>query len=176
LGLALSALATIKSDDSLFQKCFEQFRKTIAIQPNYYEAFTNWGNALSSLAKIKSDETLFQQAFEKYNQAFALKPDSLGVLNNWGTSLLHAFSVTLNKTYLEKAQEVIEQRRKLKPNELYNLACLHSLLNQKEKCKENLLHCKTAKTLPDKNHLTNDQDMENVRDEPWFKELIDSID
>lgn len=176
LGLALSALAKIKNDETLFQKCFEQFRKSTTIQPAYYEAFANWGNALSNMAEIKADEALFQQSFEKYNQALAIKPDFLDALNNWGASLLHAFSITKNKAYLEKARDVIEQRRTLKPDELYNLACLNSLLSEKEKCKEYLLYCKTAKTLPNKNHLINDKDMDNVRDEPWFEELIDSID
>lgn len=175
-GGALYHLAKLKDDEDLFQQSFDKYQQAAAIKPDDHDAFYNWGIALAGLAKLKGNEALFKQSFDKYQQAATIKPDMHEAFYSWGNALLSAFQLTKNEGYLKKAAEVLETAEKLKPDVVYNLACLFSVVNEKDKCKEKLLRCRYAKTLPDIAHLREDKDLENVRNEPWFEELINSID
>ncbi len=175
-GRALFNLAELKNDEDIYRQSIEKYQQSIAIKPEMHEAFYNWGNALVYLAKLNDDEALFQQSFDKYQQAITIRSDKHEAFQNWGIALFSAFHLTKSDDYLKKAAEVLEKAEKLKPDAVYNLACLFSVLNEKGKCKEKLLRCRDVKTLPDKAHLREDKDLENVRSEPWFDELINSID
>lgn len=164
------------SDEALFQQSIEKYQQAIDVNPNNDIAFNNFGGALCSLGKLKEDENLFQKSIEKYQQALEIRPDNHMFLDNWGNTLIYAFQQTKNNDFLDKAKEILEKAEQLDPDKVYNLACAHSLLKDKEKCKEKLLRCREAKTLPDKAHLLGDKDLENVRNEAWFSELINSID
>ena len=56
----------------LFKQSFEKYEKAVSLNPNYADAFYNWGNAILELAKLTGDETLFKQSFEKLNKAVEL--------------------------------------------------------------------------------------------------------
>jgi tetratricopeptide (TPR) repeat protein len=174
-GLALSYLAKLKGDESLFEQSMKKYQQAIVIKPDFHEAFNNWGNTLLDLAKLKGDESLFQQSFNKYQEAIAINPTKYDAFHNCGIALIGTFQLTKNKDYLDRAAEILERAEALNPDKVYNSACLYSLLNEKDKCKEKLWHCYNVKTLPDKAHLSNDRDLDNVRSEPWFEELINSI-
>ncbi len=129
-----------------------------------------------ALARIKLDENFFLQSFDKYQKSISIKPDKHSAFNNWGSALLGIFQLTKNHEYLDQAKTVLGTAEKLDPDKVYNQACLYSILDENDNFREKLLHCKQSNTLPDKNFLMQDRDLDNIRNEPWFKELLNSIE
>ncbi len=174
-GVELSKLAKIKQDESLFKQSFEKYEAALKIKPDMHEAFNNWGNALSDLAKIQQDESLFKQSFEKYEAALKIKPDKHEAFNNWGAALS---ALALFKTGVEKksllvhAKSKLERVRILGSTNLYNLACINMQLGEFEEGRELLLFCERSRTLPDKQHLEGDSDLDGVRNFSWFQDLL----
>lgn len=173
-GFALYEFAKIKGEESIFQTCFRKYQQAVEAKPDKYVTFDQWGTALVELAIIKKDISLFQQSFDKYQKSIEIKPDYHNALVNWGSALLFTFHLTNQKKYLDTALDILLAAEKIDQNQVYNLACLYSLLNEKVKAKEKLYQCKSAKTLPDKTHLENDIDLHNIRNESWFKELVNT--
>jgi tetratricopeptide (TPR) repeat protein len=86
LGTALSGLANLKLDTSLFELSFTKFEASLKIKQDY-EALYNWGNALSYLAQLKQAPDIFEASFVKYDAALKLKPNKYLAFMNWGASL-----------------------------------------------------------------------------------------
>ena len=171
-GIALADLAKLKKDAELYQESFEKYAQAIAIKPDDHQTLNNWGVALMQLAGLKEDSTLYQESTEKYAQAIAIKPDDHQTLNNWGLALMALAELKSDSTYLVKAQEKFERAEKIDDKSVYNFACVFALLGNTDACKEKLLQCKKYKTLPDKAHILSDEDLDSVREEEWFKQLI----
>ena len=70
----------------LFESAFEQYKKSLNIQPDHLNNLGNYGIALSNLAKLKKEELLFESAFEQYKKALNIKSDHLNNLSNYGNA------------------------------------------------------------------------------------------
>ncbi|MCP4268886.1 MAG: hypothetical protein GY777_25490 [Candidatus Brocadiaceae bacterium] len=71
-GNAISGLAKLKNDETLYRQSFEKYGKAAALNPKSDVAFNNWGNSFLDLAKFKNDEALYQQSIEMFNKAVEL--------------------------------------------------------------------------------------------------------
>ncbi|MEQ1156036.1 tetratricopeptide repeat protein [Acinetobacter johnsonii] len=173
-GTALSELAKIKQDESLFEKAFVQYESALIIQPDHADHLGNYGSALSDLAKIKQDESLFEKAFVQYESALIIQPDHADHLGNYGSDLA---KIKQDESLFEKAFVQHESALKIQPNKTYNLACYYALIRDSEKSKFNLLHAEKHDTLPKNSlkYLKEDTDLDNVRNEPWFTELLERL-
>lgn len=160
---------------SEYEKSAQHYNAALKIKPDLYEAICNWGSALSGLAQLKKEPSLFEASLAKFEAALKIKPDLHAALDNCSITLLRAWSITKDEKYLEQAAVVIERSEKLSPNESYNGACLAAIKNDEEGCKERLFRAKAAKTLPTRKHLEEDDDMANMRDKPWFAELLKDL-
>ena len=77
---------------------------------------------------------------------------------------------------LGRAVEVLERGEAVGSKEvLYNLACAHVRLGDNGKVEHYLRASKRHKKLPDRAHIESDADFNSVRDEVWFKELLDEL-
>ena len=108
-GNALSDLAKIKQDESLFKKSFEKYAKAVELKPDYASAFNNWGNALSDLAKIKQDESLFMESFEKYSEAVQIKHDNASAFYNWGVALYDLAKIKQDELFFRESCKKYEK-------------------------------------------------------------------
>ena len=143
-----------------------------------HEAWYNWGNALLDLAQQKQDEALYREGFAKYARAVEIKPDKHEVWNNWGISLLayaQSNSGAKKKKYFKEAERILLKAEQINSKEVYNLACFYALEGNEEKCRAKLLHCEQERTLPSKQHLLEDKDLEHVRSLDWFVQLTESL-
>ena len=176
-GTALSELAKIKQDESLFEKAFVQYESALIIQPDHADHLGNYGSALSDLAKIKQDESLFEKAFVQYESALIIQPDHADHLGNYGSALSDLAKIKQDESLFEKAFVQHESALKIQPNKTYNLACYYALIRDSEKSKFNLLHAEKHDTLPKNSlkYLKEDTDLDNVRNEPWFTELLERL-
>ena len=176
-GNALSDLAKIKQDESLFEKAFVQYESALIIQPEHADHLGNYGIALSELAKIKQDESLFEKAFVQYESALIIQPAHADHLGNYGSALSELAKIKQDESLFEKAFVQHESALKIQPNKTYNLACYYALIRDSEKSKINLLHAEKHDTLPKNSlkYLKEDTDLDNVRNEPWFTELLERL-
>ena len=176
-AIALSKLARIREDKSLFEKAFVQYENALKIQPEHTNNLGNYGNALSDLAKIKQDESLFEKAFVQYENALKTQPDNADHLGNYGSALSELAKIKQDESLFEKAFVQHESALKIQPNKTYNLACYYALIRDSEKSKINLLHAEKHDTLPKNSlkYLKEDTDLDNVRNEPWFTELLERL-
>jgi len=171
-GLALSAFGKLKDDEGLYTESIEKYSKAIEINPNDQIAYVGWGSTLSNLAKLKDDEGLYTESIEKYAKAIEVNPDNITAYSNWGTVLLALARNRDDDKLIDEARVKLETAEKINSDKVYNLACVLARLGEEEKCKEKLFHCKEKNTLPSKEHLLEDVDLENVRELNWFKDLI----
>jgi tetratricopeptide (TPR) repeat protein len=89
-GAALSILAQIRKDDSLFREAFEKYERSTRIRPDYASIYSNWGIALSNLAEVTRDEPFLRKHFEKFRDKSdcfrKLKKDILEILVLFGNA------------------------------------------------------------------------------------------
>jgi tetratricopeptide (TPR) repeat protein len=181
-GTALSNLAKNKEGeeaDKLFNESFEKYQRAAEIKKDYHEAFNNWGIALKTLALKKEGEEsdrLFYESFEKYNRAVEIKKDYHEAFNNWGIAL----SDLAKKKEGEDSKKLLQEAiiKCLRVEELkegkgaYNLACIYSLLKEFEISFEWFEKAlKLGKTSRD--HIEKDTDLDNIRTDHRYKELLD---
>jgi hypothetical protein len=53
-----------------------------------------------------------------------------------------------------------------------NLACIAALRGQPKECRQWLERSLAAGRLPSRQHLASDDDLQSVRDEAWFQEVL----
>ena len=80
-----------------------------------------------------------------------------------------------DENLFNKAFEQYEKALEINPYETYNFACYFSIKNQKEFTKEKLLIAEKHNTIPSIAHLSSDSDLDNIRNEQWFMELIERL-
>jgi len=77
---------------------------------------------------------------------------------------------------LGRAVEILERGEAVGSMEvLYNLACTHVRLGDNAKAEHYLRAAKQHEKLPDRAHIESDADFDAVRDEEWFKALLDEL-
>ena len=70
--------------------------------------------------------------------------------------------------------EVLLKAEKLEEGSgAYNLACLHSLLNEKDTAFKYLKNALWMKKTPDRDNIINNPDLDNLKSDPRFEELLD---
>jgi predicted Zn-dependent protease len=185
-GNALYRLALLQDDDEaarLFQDSIDEYARAVEIKSDMHEAFVNRGTALSQLARRKDgDEAnhLSQESFDKYGRAVEIKPDYSDALNNWGAALL---AMACRKEgdeadrLFEQAREKLTVLEQLSPGQsAYNFACLAALQGNPEEAKEWLLKAREYSQLETLQHVREDSDLDSLRGEPWFKELLEELE
>ena len=181
-GLALFSQAktkTGKKADHLFTLAVKKYQGSLEIKPDYYKALYNWGLALFNQAKTKTSkkaDRLFDLAVKKYQKALEIKPDYHEALNNWGYAL---FSQAKTKTGKEadrlftQSKDLLLKAESISPGiSAYNIACWCAIRGQENECRKWLEKCLDLGVLPSRQHLEKDQDLEKVREKPWFKVIL----
>lgn len=176
-ALALSNLARIKNDDVFFKKAFEQYEKALKIKPNDTHLLGNYSTTLLILARRKKDEQLFEKAISHYQSALEINPYDTTTLSNYGNALAGLGIIRQDDNLLKKSLEQHTKAIEIEPNETYNLGCYYSIVNNSKLCENHLTHSEQNNTLPfdSYKHLNEDDDLDNVRNEPWFIELLERL-
>ena len=120
---------------------------------------------------------MFNQAIEQYKKALIIQPDDAVTINNYGTALSGLAQLKEDETLFNQAIEQFKKALILKPNDTYNIAFYYALTNQTELSKKYLLHAEQYNTLPFNahKHLNKDTDLDKVRHEAWFIELLERL-
>lgn len=178
--LAQARRKTGADSDNLISQAIEKYDAALKIKHDKHETLYNWGNALSDHAKkmegAKAD-ALFGQAAEKYAAALDVKPDKYQALNNWGVSLLEQAKMKpaseAGAFFLEAAKKFYEAEKLMEGWSAYNLACVHGLQGQAAEAVIWLRKAfEKAVSFPGCQHITNDHDLDAIRQSPDFQSAL----
>ena len=175
LGNTLLELGKLSDDKSFYEQAIVKYEKAIEINPNDSDYYNNLGDTLLELGKLSDDKSFYEQAIAKYEKAIGINPNDCGYYDNLGDTLIKLGQLTGDSHYYEKSEKVLNIALKYAPKNVYNLACVASLLGKENKCEEYLNICYEANTLPVKEHLETDDDLNFVRNQKWFKDFIDKL-
>lgn len=184
-GVALQEQAKRKDGieaDVVFAQAYEKYESILKMNSDKHEVLNNWANALSEQAKLKQGaeaDELFARAAEEYGQTLAIKPDFHKALNNWGNAL----SAQAQQKQGGEAEQLFAQaREKLLQSETlsqgsgaYNLACVAALQGREDECREWLEKSCQLGTLPTREHLEQDTDLDSVREAGWFRAFLEKL-
>jgi len=145
-----------------YDEALTDFNRSLELRPDDPDTLTNRGVTYSKLER-------YEETFADHNRSLELRPDDPDTLTNRG--------VTYSK--LERYEEAFanfNRSLEIKPDDsdtLYNLACLFSLWGRTRKAltylekaiRKDKKYLETAKT---------DKDLDNIREAPRFKKLIES--
>jgi len=168
------------------------YRKAIELNPSFDIAYVNLGQLLLDQGKVKEAVNILteaiqhnpesarcyrqrglfyqtagsdQSAMDDYRQAIALQPD-------YGIVRMSLFGLLMKIGNTEEASQHEALAREFAKNESeYNRACFESLCNNTEEA-VNLLKIAFEKGESSKEWAKQDPDLENIRNDPRFKELV----
>ena len=181
-----AASGALDAARGLWSQVAEKYALALKIKPDKHEAVYNWGIALGAQAcaeaaagALDTARGLWSQSAEKFALALKIKPDTHEAAANWGTALLVQASaeakegdVAAANGLLNKAQSLftdqVSQYPNAAPTLAYNWACLHGLQGHAAACVAQLEIARAGNTLPNKEHLQKDKDLDLVRHSPEF--------
>jgi len=171
--------------DRLFKQAYEKFASTLAIDPQDPEALYVWGKVLSAQVEIKSGaeaDELFRQAYEKHDAAVAINRDLPLAFHYWGLSLMAQAKALgtaekgQRKMLLNLAKEEMLKSESIAPGDgTYDLACISTLLGKEQECLDWLTKGRDLGTLPDREYLEKDSDLDSIRTTKWFLQFKESL-
>ena len=152
LGVLLS------KDKSRVTEAEETFRKAIELNPDYAGAHQELGNLLYRENKLS-------QAIKSFKKSFNLDKERSEPLIALASICRILGNREVSQQYVSQAKEI------LKEGDFYNLACLYSILdnkveafmNLKSAVEKDIRYIEMAKT---------DRDLDWIRDDPQFKEIV----
>lgn len=174
-GSALASLADIKNDQALYEKAIEKLEKVLTLQPHDPSIIKKCAITLYFLSKITKDKTTIEKAIKYFEEYLKINSDDADEINNYAISLMLYADITQDIHIYDKALKQYLKALTYNPNDTYNLACYYAVKDNLELCKENFLHAEQYNTLPNLQHISQDQDLDHVRNQPWFTELLNRL-
>lgn len=176
-SLALYRMAyPMNIDENIYMQCIDKLNKTIDLEPNYTDALILKGVIIKHLAEIRKDEKLYLESIENFNKAIAINPDNVDSYDGKGTTLLSYASIkgeSEKDIIFKETEKVLLKAEAIKEGRgSYNLACLWSIRkNKKVALKWFEKGLKLGNT--ERNHIDKDTDLDFIRNDKKFNELLD---
>lgn len=174
-GNALLAFAQQEKSMSIFTKANTQYEKALKIEPDDINTLGNYGISLKGLGKLKQDEGLFINSCKQFEKILTIEPSHVMSLEYYALSLTELAHLKNDEGLFNKALEQFKKVLEIQPYQTYNIACCSAVMGQKEVAKENLLIAEERNTIPSIAHLSSDSDLDNIRAEEWFMDLIERL-
>lgn len=137
---------------------------------NTHKLLANYRN-LADRDNLSHYEEEISYAFRDLDKAFQETPRDERVEDLRGLILLKLNRLDEAEDALEKSLAIPTSTGSFRAGTFYNLACVYAGQNNFEKCRQALLESATLRPL-DKKWMTKDADLDPVRSEQWFQELI----
>ena len=152
------------------KKSAKQFEKAIQIEPNNYQPWAFLHSAYKNLNLEAEMLKARKQAIKVVRKHLDFNPDDARALYLGAITLIEEKEIDEGVLWLEKSISI-------NPNDisvLYNAACLYSLMDKKEVAL-NYLDKAIKAGFASRNWLDNDSDLDNIRNHPRFKTIVNNI-
>lgn len=168
--------------EQLYKGAYQGFASVINGNLLFSEALYHWGFGLLHEARGKPPEqaaNIYEDAISKFSFCLLTNPDYLGAAIDGGVAFMELARISPEPARPELyalAEDFFERAGSIqKGSAAYNLACIYALYGDSERCRQALLQAKEFGSLPDLQAIQNDDDMENVKQEDWFKEFTEVL-
>lgn len=187
LDAAIKQVAQARKSDAgkaeqLYKSAYQGFASVIADNLMFSEALYNWGFALLHEARNKPKEEaieIYEDAISKFSFCLLTSSNYLGAAIDGGVAFMELARISPNDgkaSLYGLAEDFFEKAGRIqKGSAAYNLACINALRGDEEACLQCLRQAKEFGSLPDEANIMNDEDMNNVKQSPWFKEFIEEL-
>jgi len=160
-------LARIYHTTGRDKESIDPLKKVLKLNPNFYVAYSDLRMVYESLKEMEKFKETVQEAIKFFSKYLE---DNL---DDSRARILYANSLLINGD-VEKARKEITTALTLNPDDnvmLYNAACAYARINEKELAINTLKRIVLA-GYEDFDWMKKDPDLENIRNEPEFLELI----
>ncbi|MBI3740407.1 MAG: tetratricopeptide repeat protein [Chloroflexi bacterium] len=189
---AYNNLGNLLDDMQRYPDAEAAYRKAIELNPNDAAAYGNLAYLLRTQERFAEAEPLYRRAIEldpenpnRYVGLVLLlrqterAADALPLLEKWSSLAPNDFdpflalaAVHKKLGHQDKMKKFAARARELsKPEDWYNLACLESICGNIDAAFENLRRAAQEKDF-DREHAKRDPDLEWIRDDARFKEIV----
>lgn len=175
-GSSLLQYGIIKKSEELIKQSFIFYEKALKINPLKSNFLFNYGISLYNLYVLNKDNTYLDSAKTKIEEALKIADsNNPKYLRIYGTILFAIAKINNETEIFSLAYEHLIKSVKLDSKNTYNLACYYAYKNDLKNSKKNLLQAEMHDTLPTIQQLCEDTDLDNIRNETWFIELIERL-
>lgn len=174
---SLSSLAERKKDLDLFEKALIYSKQAIKLESKNYDLITNQADILASFGETLKNEKIITEALDIYMSVIESNNDHTKAKRNYNFTLARLAAYKKDHQLLAQCIKLLEAQSTHIEHLYYNIACLYALLNDFPKSRELLLLAEQKKDLPNNSykHLLKDSDLDNIRNELWFTELLERL-
>jgi len=176
----------VRRDDAhvaqdFLDKAETKFQKAIESNPEICDAWTRLGIIYEKRAECLSEaenyRNLTYRAKSYYKIALEIKPDDYNALGNLARLFLdfadNASTATEKIEFFIQADIYLSRQEEIKPGAgAYDLACLSTRRGQLADARSWLEKAETHGKLPTAEHVKSDTDLDPLRDEQWFRDLV----
>lgn len=168
--------------EQLYKSAYQGFASVINGNLLFSEALYHWGFGLLHEARSQPAEQaveVYEDAISKFSFCLLTNPNFLGAAIDGGVAFMELARITAEQgrgELYKLAEDFFEKACGIqKGSASYNLACIYALEGDGERCRQALLDAKTHGSLPEAQTILDDVDMDNVKQDDWFKELIEQL-
>ena len=150
-----------------YAEAAESFKKVIELNPDFYSAYNDLTIVYEKMGKHEKSNEMLDKMLETINRHLIKHPDDARGHLFYAVSLAH-------KGDLDRAREEAKKALEINPNDplmQYNASCFYSQMDDKKLAIESLKNAFAA-GYQDYEWVKRDSDLENIRKEPEFIELM----
>lgn len=176
-AIALNQIASIKQDSNMYASAILAFETALNYQPNDKQAINLYCWALIKSIKLDPILNNAEKVINALEMTLKEETDNCQLLETFSSALLIFSKVFNDQSYLLHSEKILKRLLIVSPEKTYNYACYYSLIFDYKNCEEKILNAELHGTLPENSykHLNEDEDLDNVRNEPWFIELLERL-
>ncbi len=149
------------------KEAVEPLKKVIELNPEFYTAYIDLRMVYEKLGDKENLKNIVKSSLEFFPKFLEQNPDD-------GRARILYASMLLTEDKIEEAKKETSMALELSPNDnvmLYNAVCLYSRINEKKLAVETLKNI-IATGFEHYDWIKRDPDLENIRNEPEYLELM----
>ena len=149
------------------KEAVELLKKVIELSPDFYSAYSDLRILYESLGEVEKKKEILKTSLDVYNRYLLKHPDDARAHQFFALTLLDYGNIDEAKNEAAKAIEL----NPTDPLMQYNAACFYSNVGEKNLAIETLKNAMAA-GYQDYEWIKRDSDLDNIRNEPKFIELM----
>ncbi|NNM44268.1 MAG: hypothetical protein HKM07_08005 [Chlamydiae bacterium] len=178
---AIDMLGDFFEETSHYTKAIDILLHVLMLNPDFPQIHHRLALAYSHLGDLSEEIDHFYRALHHYRIAAKREEENDYILLDWGTTLVNASRLSTDgaekEALCKDAENKLVQAAKLGNIQVfYPLACLFSMQGNHEKALRYLQKSNEVEALPPLDEMLNDEWLEEFRETPFFKELINEIE